>query len=51
MTSYLSENKAEILQNGDVHLAQVPVGMGSQEPFGGMRSVMVHFLHLSRSFI
>ena len=24
MTSYLSENEAENLQNGDVHLAQTP---------------------------
>ena len=24
MTSYLSENEAENLQNGDVHLAQIP---------------------------
>ena len=24
MTSYLSENKAENLQNGDVHLAEIP---------------------------
>ena len=25
MTSYLSENEAKNLQNGDVHLAQIPV--------------------------
>ena len=25
MTSYLSENEAENLQNGDVHLAKIPV--------------------------
>ena len=32
MTSYLSENKAENLQNGDVHLAQIPeFDMGSLE--------------------
>ena len=24
MTSYLSENEAENLQNGDVHLTQIP---------------------------
>ena len=24
MTSYLSENEAKNLQNGDVHLAQIP---------------------------
>ena len=24
MTSYLSENEAKILQNGDVHVAQIP---------------------------
>ena len=24
MTSYISENKAEKQQNGDVHLAQIP---------------------------
>ena len=24
MTSYLIKNEAEILQNGDVHLAQIP---------------------------
>ena len=29
MTSYLSANKAENLQNGDIHLAQIPhFGMG-----------------------
>ena len=25
MTSYLSENEAKNLQNGDVHVAQIPV--------------------------
>ena len=29
MTSYLHENEAQNLQNGDVHLAQIPdFGMG-----------------------
>ena len=36
MTSYLSENEAKNLQNGDVHLAQIP-GLVA------LRSVMVHF--------
>ena len=32
MTSYLRENEAENLQNGDVHLAQIPdFGMGYLE--------------------
>ena len=42
MTSYLRENEAENLQNGDVHLAQIPdFGM---EPFRALRSVMPLFL-------
>ena len=44
MTSYLSENEAKSLQNGDVHVAQIPdfeMGM-SREPFGALRSVMAH---------
>ena len=32
MTSYLHENEAQNLQNGDVHLAQIPdFGMGYPE--------------------
>ena len=32
MTSYLRENEAENLQNGDVHLAQIPdFGIGYLE--------------------
>ena len=32
MTSYLRENEAENLQNGDVHLSQIPeFGMGYLE--------------------
>ena len=58
MTSYLIENEAENLQNGDVHLAQIPdfdIGI-SREPFGALRSVMARFFafftlfHLSLTF-
>ena len=51
MTSYLTENEAKNLQNGDVHIAQIPdfeIGI-SREPFGALRSVMARFLHFSRS--
>ena len=41
MTSYLIENEAENLQNGDVHLVQIPDF--EMEPFGALRSVMVRF--------
>ena len=34
VTSYLSENEAKNLQNGDVHIAQIP------ERLGALRSVM-----------
>ena len=55
MTSYLSENEANSLQNGDVHLAQIPdfeMGYLVHEPFGALRSVMAlfFFFHFSRSF-
>ena len=44
VTSYLSENEAENLQNGDVHLAQIPdFEMEYLEPFGALRSVMPRF--------
>ena len=46
MTSYLSENEAENLQNDDVHLAQIAY-FGLEylelEPFGALRSVMPRF--------
>ena len=54
MTSYLLEYETENLQNGDVHLAQIPdfeMDGLSREPFGALRSVMVKFLRFSRSFI
>ena len=54
MTSYLSENDTKNLQNGDVHLAQIPDFENgiSREPFGALTSVMAHFFfHFSRSFI
>ena len=53
MTSYLSENKATNLQNGDVHFAQIPDFENgiSREPFGTLRSVKAHILHFSRPFI
>ena len=43
VTSYLNENEARNLQNGDVHLAQIPVFKMaiSREPFGALRSMMV----------
>ena len=41
MTSYLIENEAENLQNGDVHLAQIP--NFEMEPFGALMSVMARF--------
>ena len=50
MTSYVIENEAKNLQNGDVHLAQVPdLGRNgiSREPFGALRSVMAHFFFFS----
>ena len=56
MTSYLIENEAENLQNGDVHLAQIPDFEISREPFGALRSVMARFFafftlfHLSSTF-
>ena len=42
MTSFSSENEARNLQNGDVHLAQIPDFkiVISREPFGALRSVM-----------
>ena len=43
MTSYLSENEAENLQNGDVHLAQIPDFEISREPFRALSSVMARF--------
>ena len=44
MTSYLSKNEAENLQNGDVHLAQIAdFGMRYLEnQFATLRSVMAH---------
>ena len=55
VTSYLSENEAKNLQNGDIHLAQI-VGI-SREPFGALRLLMAHFFlaffklfHLSVTF-
>ena len=58
MTSHLSENEAEHLQNGDVHLAQIPdFEMGNLENhFGPLRSVMARsfaffkLFHLSLTF-
>ena len=48
MTSYLRENEAENLQNGDVHLAQNPDFWDgiSREPFGTLTSVMARFFHI-----
>ena len=45
MTSYLCENEAENLQNGYVHLTQIPDFWDgiSREPFGALRSVTAHF--------
>ena len=54
MTSYLRENEAENLQNGDVHLAQIPdfeMGLGYLENRAG--SFFFHFFtlfHLSLTF-
>ena len=54
MTSYLSENEAENLQNGDVHLAKIPdfeIGY-----LGALRLVRAHYFafftlfHLSLTF-
>ena len=55
MRSYLNENKAKNLQNGNIHVAQIPDFEISREPSGAMRSVMVFFsffvlLHLSFTF-
>ena len=53
VTSYLSENEAKNLQNGDVHVAQIPdFEMGYLEnhlAHWGQRWLI--FLHFSRSFI
>ena len=48
MTSYLSENETENLQNGDVYLALIPdFEMGlSRKPFRALRSVMAHVFAL-----
>ena len=45
MASYLSENEAENLQNGDVHLPKISdfEMQLSREPFGALRSVMARF--------
>ena len=41
MTSYLSENEAENLQNGDIHLAQLPdYEWNISRIIGALRSVM-----------
>ena len=58
MTSYLSENEAKNLQNGDVHPAQIsrPCNGISRDPFVALRSVMTCFFsfftlfHLSITF-
>ena len=43
MTSYLNENDAKNLQNGDVHLSQIPdFKTGYLEPFDALRSVTAH---------
>ena len=56
MTSYLSENEAENLENSDIHLAQIPnFDMGISriiwriEVSDGL--FFVFFLHFSCSFI
>ena len=41
MTSYLSENEPENLQNGDVHIAKIPAF--EMEPSGALKSVMALF--------
>ena len=53
VTSYLSENEAENLQNGDVHIAQIP-----DFDMEYLENHLAHlgrwwlvFLHLSRSFM
>ena len=53
VTSYLRENEAENLQNGDVHFAQIP-----DFEMEYLKSHLAHwgrwwlvFLHFSRSFI
>ena len=53
MTSYLSENDAKNLQNGDVHLAQIPdFEMGYLENHLRIEvSDGSYFFHFSRSFI
>ena len=54
MTLFFSENEAENLQNGDVHLAQIPdFEMGYLElvPLGALSLMMARFLHFSSSFI
>ena len=51
--TYLSENEAENLQNGDIHLGQIP-----DFEIGFLENDLVHwevsegsFLHFSHSFI
>ena len=56
VTSYLSENEAKNLQNGDVHIAQILDFEISREPLGALRSVMARLFafftlfHLSLTF-
>ena len=59
MTSHVIENEAENLQNGDIHLAQIPdfVMEYLENHFGALRSVMARFFfaffmlfHLSLTF-
>ena len=53
VTSYLSENEAKNLQNGDVHIAQIPdfeiEYLENHLAHWGRRWLV--FLHFSRSFI
>ena len=52
MTSYISKNEANNLQNGDIHFAQIPGHWNgiSREPVGALRSVTANFFSLFALF-
>ena len=52
MTSYLDEHEAKTLQNGDVHLTQIPdiwIWI-SRVPFEARRTVMLYFFFFGIHF-
>ena len=48
LTTHLCENEVEILQNGDIHLAQIPdfeMGYIISRTIWHTEVIMAHFLH------